>query len=261
MRSTENCRMRIVPLSAFSDNYIWAIVRGSRCALVDPGETGPALRWLEREALTLDAILITHHHQDHTGGVAELLDRFPDAQVLGPHDERIPLLTRSLADGERVSLAGMPELVCLSVPGHTRSHIAWLCGDALFCGDTLFSAGCGRIFEGTTDEMLASLDRLAALPDSTRIFPAHEYTLANLAFAEAVEPGNEALAARKRICSALIAQSRTTLPVSLGEEKRYNPFLRCDEVRVQAAARERDPATPPGRSGAFATLRAWKNTF
>ncbi|WP_417066891.1 hydroxyacylglutathione hydrolase [Niveibacterium terrae] len=255
--------MRIVPLSAFSDNYIWAIVRGERCVLVDPGDATGALRWLADEGLALDAILLTHHHDDHVGGVAELLSRHPGAQVFGPSDHRIPFVTRPLGDGERFVLPGDPVVVfrCLATPGHTVSHIVYLVEDCLFSGDTLFSAGCGRIFEGTPEQMFASLARLAALPDATRIFCAHEYTEANLRFALAVEPDNPAITAKMAACAAQRGRGEPTLPVTLGEERCYNPFLRCREAKVQAAALAHDPATRPGELACFTALRAWKNTF
>lgn len=263
MHRAENCRMRIVPLSAFSDNYIWAIVRGQRCALVDPGEASGALRWLAAEGLALDAILLTHHHLDHTGGVADLVANHPGTPVFGPDDPRIHGVTHALGQGERFTLPGDPavEILCRATPGHTASHIVYLAEDCLFSGDTLFSAGCGRIFEGTPGQMFASLSRLAALPDSTRIFCAHEYTEANLRFALAVEPDNAAIAARIEACAALRARAEPTLPVTLGEERRYNPFLRCAEAKVQAAARAHDPATPSDEQACFTTLRNWKNTF
>ena len=207
--------------------------------------------------------MLTHHHDDHVGGVAELLPHHPDTQVFGPADPRIPFVTHPLADGERFTLPGDPvvEFRCLATPGHTASHIVYLAEDCLFSGDTLFSAGCGRIFEGTPAQMFASLTRLAALPDSTRIFCAHEYTEANLRFALAVEPDNRSITAKMAACAAQRSRSRPTLPVTLGEERRYNPFLRCREAKVQAAALAHDPATRPGEQACFTALRAWKNNF
>ena len=255
--------MRIVPLSAFSDNYIWAIVRGGRCALVDPGEATGALRWLADEGLALDAILLTHHHDDHIGGVAELLSHHSGTPVFGPSDPRIPFVTRPLVDGDRFTLPGDPDIEfrCLATPGHTASHIVYLAADSLFSGDTLFSAGCGRIFEGTAEQMFTSLARLAALPDSTRIFCAHEYTEANLRFALTIEPDNQACAARMAACAAQRSRGLPTLPVTLREEKRYNPFLRCGEASVQAAVLAHDPTSLPGELTCFTALRRWKNTF
>ena len=255
--------MQIVPLSAFSDNYIWAIVRGKRCALVDPGEAAAALRFLANHALELDAILLTHHHSDHIGGVPELLRHNPVA-LFGPQDARIPWVTHPLEDGDSFTLAGATKdflFRTLAVPGHTQSHLAFLCEEALFCGDTLFSAGCGRIFEGSPEQMFASLQRLAELPDSTQVFCAHEYTEANLRFAQAVEPGNPEIAARIRACAALRRAGHPSLPSTLREEKHVNPFLRCNEANVLAAAQAYAPATALCPEACFATLRAWKNVF
>jgi len=245
-------------IPAFKDNYIWLLRRGDRAAVVDPGDAGPVMARLQAEGLRLEAILVTHHHADHQGGVAALADCWP-ATVFGPADESIIGCSRPLSGGERIEVLGQ-EFEILAIPGHTAGHIAYAMPGAVFCGDTLFGAGCGRLFEGTPAQMAASLARLAALPDDTLVYCAHEYTTANLAFAAAVEPDN--LAIRQRV--AAVAERRQSglpsVPSTLGEEKATNPFLRCAEPAVVAAAQQRDPAAQDA-VGVFAAIRAWKDVF
>jgi hydroxyacylglutathione hydrolase len=253
------------PIPAFSDNYIWAMHDGQRAVVVDPGEPAGVQAWLASEGVVLDTILITHHHPDHTGGVAALRD-LTGARVIGPVRETMPEPLQRVDDGETVIVLGHGFTV-IAVPGHTAGHIAFYCDDVageplLFCGDTLFSAGCGRLFEGTPAQMHASLSRLAALPGSTRVCCTHEYTLANLRFAQAVEPNNQALQAYALQCAELRSKGQPTLPSTIALEKEINPFLRCTEPDVARAAEIRTPEIPhPDAQAVFATLREWKNQF
>lgn len=253
----------MLPLPAFTDNYIWLLHNGQQALVVDPGDAEPVQRALDRLGLQLTTILLTHHHADHVGGV-DVLRNATGAAVLGPLREAMPEPLRRLQEGDTVSWQGLAFSV-LDVPGHTAGHIAYFCADMdgqplLFCGDTLFSAGCGRLFEGTPAQMLDSLDKLAALPGTTRVCCTHEYTLSNLRFALAVEPGNAALQDYARACRERRALDQPTLPSSMQLEQRINPFLRSREPAVSAAARQFD-ATADGDVAIFAALRAWKNQF
>jgi hydroxyacylglutathione hydrolase len=251
----------VTAIPAFTDNYIWLLTTGAaECAVVDPGDAKPVERALHREGLELACILLTHHHADHVGGVSRLVAA-TGAQVFGPHDDRIAGQTRSLHEGERIELPSLGlEFEVIEVPGHTSTHIAYYGHDCLFCGDTLFSVGCGRLFEGTPEQMQASLDKLAALPADTQVFCAHEYTLSNCDFALQVEPANEALQRRASQVEAARAAGRSTVPSLLGEELSVNPFLRCREPDVVRAARRRNPEAQPGAS-TLAEIRAWKDSF
>ena len=215
----------ILLIPAFKDNYIWLLVRDGRAAVVDPGDPLPVTERLEALGLRLETILITHHHADHQGGVAALVERW-QADVFGPGNESITGRNRPLSGGETIMVLHQSVRV-LPVPGHTLGHLAYYVPGALFCGDTLFGAGCGRLFEGTPAQMSASLSRIAELPDDTKIYCAHEYTEANLRFALAVEPENKALLDRVRRVAALRSASLPSIPSTLAEEKASNPFLRC----------------------------------
>jgi hydroxyacylglutathione hydrolase len=250
--------MLISFIPAFKDNYIWLLTRGQRAAVVDPGDAAPVLARLEAEGLTLESILITHHHADHQGGVAALVERWQPT-VFAPESESITGCNRPLLGGERIEVLGQAFEV-LAVPGHTLGHLAYLAPGRLFCGDTLFGAGCGRLFEGTPAQMSASLDILATLPDDTLVYCAHEYTEANLRFAQAVEPDNPALRARVAKVAALRAAGLASVPSTLADEKATNPFLRCGEAAVIATARQRG-ATDMSRTAIFAAIRAWRNVF
>jgi hydroxyacylglutathione hydrolase len=256
--------LEVAPVPAFQDNYIW-LIRGANdpdaVAVVDPGDAIPVLRRLAAEGLTLHAILATHHHADHVGGAARLVAE-TGAAVYGPRDERLPVACVPLADGDRARLPALGlEFAVLGVPGHTAGHIAFHGHGALFCGDTLFSAGCGRLFEGTPEQMLASLDAFAGLPDATRVFCGHEYTLANLRFASAVEAGNPDIADYVRKATEMRAAGLPTLPTSIGLEKRVNPFLRSRHENVKLSAERRAGRPLPTPVAVFAEVRSWKDTF
>jgi hydroxyacylglutathione hydrolase len=231
-------------------------------AVVDPGIADPVLRVLHNEGLHLDAILLTHHHADHVGGVADLVTD-TGAAVFGPGRERMPPVdVYGLAGGDRAQLPSLGlDFRVIDVPGHTAGHIAYSGYGSLFCGDTLFSAGCGRLFEGTASQMLASLDALAALQESTRVFCGHEYTVANLRFATAVEPGNSDIVEYARQAETLRTSGRPTLPSTIGLEKRVNPFLRTWHEDVRAAAERRAGVALKTPVAVFAEIRRWKDTF
>ena len=255
----------IIPIPAFSDNYIWLLVRGSLAAVVDPGDAAPVLAYLEREGLELTAILATHHHRDHVGGNPALLTRF-DVPVFGPARETIPGRTLALGDGDRIIVPGIDATFdVIDVPGHTAGHIAYFgtVGDApsLFCGDTLFTGGCGRLFEGTPAQMWSSLSALAALPAETRVYCGHEYTLANLRFALAVEPSNAQLQSRMMDAQQKRQRGEPTVPSTMGEERATNPFLRAHLPPVVDAAAAHIGHRPPDDVASFAALRTWKNGF
>jgi len=251
------------PVRAFSDNYIWLIdsPRGEALVAVDPGDAAPVIAELRRRGGSLAAILLTHHHPDHIGGVPELL-RHWGVPVIGPDDARIAQRTRTVRGGERCELSELGlSFEILQVPGHTVSHIAFWGHGALFCGDTLFSAGCGRMFEGTPIEMSASLTKLRNLPPDTRVFCGHEYTAANLRFALTVDPYNGAALEYLTQVDRLRAADKPTLPSTLGLEIRVNPFLRCDDPTVVRAAEVHAGGPLKGVAEVFGVLRAWKDQF
>jgi hydroxyacylglutathione hydrolase len=255
--------MTLTALPAFSDNYIWLLHDGHDAIVVDPGDAAPVKAALSSQALRLAGILVTHHHADHVGGLQELLPLL-QGPIFGPAHEALPVPVQPVEDGELVQLMGQ-EFEVLDVPGHTAGHIAYLQRNAreaplLFCGDTLFSAGCGRLFEGTPAQMHASLTRLAALPGDARVCCAHEYTLSNLRFAAAVEPANDEIVAHTAWCETQRAAGRPTLPSRIALERQINPFLRCDVPAVIAAARDHGAANDSGVE-VFAALREWKNIY
>lgn len=254
--------LSVTPIPALGDNYIWLLRQDTNIdvCVVDPGDAGPVIQVLERENLTLSAVLITHHHQDHTGGLAELIERY-SPHVIGPDNPDIAGINQTVREGDEFRVLGRLFEVH-EVPGHTLDHIAFFTAGIpplLFCGDTMFSGGCGRLFEGTPAQMHDSLSRLSVLPDDTMVFAAHEYTLANLRFALAADPHNTDVVKALEDCRRARELDRPTLPSTLGREKRINPFLRCDDRHVrEAAASQGDTSTS---EATFATLRAWKDNF
>jgi hydroxyacylglutathione hydrolase len=256
--------LQVSPVRAFSDNYIWLIrapADPGAAVVVDPGDDRPVEEALQQQGLRLGAILVTHHHADHVGGVAALVARH-GAPVFGPAKEKMPCAAQALDDGGTAVLDHLGlQFSVMAVPGHTLGHIAYAGHGALFCGDTLFSAGCGRLFEGTPAQMLASLDRLAALDDETLVYCAHEYTLSNLRFAAAVEPHNPHIDAALAAVRHSREHDEITLPSTLGRERHINPFLRSRESAVRAAAEQHAGRALPEAVDVFATVRRWKDGF
>ncbi|HVV67869.1 MAG TPA: hydroxyacylglutathione hydrolase [Gammaproteobacteria bacterium] len=255
--------LKILPIPAFKDNYIWLIIHTStdQCLIVDPGEAPPVLSSLREYRLTPVAIFLTHHHYDHVNGVAELLTHYP-VPVFGPAAENIPQVTHPLSGNETLTLKEMDlEVSVLPIPGHTRAHIAYYLGNHVFCGDTLFTAGCGRLFEGTAVQMFHSLSHLKALPDETLVYCGHEYTGQNLQFAITVEPHNPDVMARISATNLKRQQNLPTVPATLALEKLTNPFLRCQEASVRAAAEAYAQISLSTPEAVFRTLRTWKDSF
>ena len=253
--------VQVHAIPAFRDNYIWLIEGDGEpptVAIVDPGDAVAVVQTLKQRGLTPSALLITHHHPDHVGGVEALCAHYP-LSVYGPAAETIPCMTHPLREGDEVTLPGLPRFSVIDVPGHTAGHIAYYGGGLLFCGDTLFAGGCGRLFEGSPAQMHASLQKLAALPAATQIYCAHEYTLSNLRFAVTVEPANPVLQTRYRETQDLRRRGLATVPASLGLEPETNPFLRSHVPAVTAAASRH--AGQPRQPGVdtFAALRDWKD--
>ncbi len=263
MRMAFDNSLCVQPVPAFNDNYLWLIHNGKHAVVVDPGDAQPILNELRKRQLSLSAILLTHHHGDHVGGVAQLLERF-EIPVFGPRNDRIASVTVPLSEGDTLDL---PELELhfsvLDVPGHTLGHIAYFSSARkwLFCGDTLFAGGCGRIFEGTPAQMAASLDKLASLPDETLVYCAHEYTLSNLRFAKEVEPDNENLLSRMKAEQGKRDQGLPTIPSSIGLERATNPFLRYALPSITEKLLSEQKVSSREPIAVFAALREWKNNY
>lgn len=259
-------QLSVLTIAAFQDNYLWLIHDGVHAAVVDPGDAGAVSSALASHNLKLTAILTTHHHADHIGGVVRLAAEW-NVPVYGPANDGIEQVTVPVADGQQFAVAGLNlHLSVMAVPGHTLGHIAYYydgpMGHWLFCGDALFGAGCGRMFEGTPEQMAGSLSRLASLPDDTLVYCAHEYTVSNLRFAQAVEPGNSAIGERLQQALATRAAGQPTIPSNIGLEKATNPFLRRTEDGILDSLRQAGRlAGPAGDAAVFAALRAWKDTF
>lgn len=254
---------QVTPIPAFNDNYIWALQLpgSSAIAVVDPGDAAPVETYLQKNNLQLTAILVTHHHADHTGGVAQLAKQH-QVPVYGSHQSRYNGITHPLQRGDTVALENYV-LTVEEVPGHTLDHISYYLAEGegqLFCGDTLFLAGCGRLFEGSAEQMLAAMHYFRSLPTSTQVYCTHEYSLANLAFAAAVEPDNQAIRQAIQHCKQLRSNNKPTLPSTIATELEINPFMRSDQPAVIEAA-----ANFNGSQGneaiVFAAIREWKNQF
>jgi hydroxyacylglutathione hydrolase len=253
----------VLHVRAFKDNYIW-LVRGTapdRVAIVDPGDAAPVLPFLREQGLRPVAVLCTHHHGDHVGGVEDILDEY-SIPVYGPANEHIPRRTHALREGDRVSLPDLQlEFSILDIPCHTAGHIAYFGNGILFCGDTLFSAGCGRLFEGTAEQMHHSLSKLAVLPEDTRVYCGHEYTVANLRFALAVDDGNTDVKTYLTEAEQQQARGQPTLPSTIGLERRVNPFLRAGLSALRQAAERHEGRPFDSEVAVFASLRRWKDGF
>jgi hydroxyacylglutathione hydrolase len=255
--------LQIRPIPAFDDNYIWLLHEppAGTAVVVDPGDADPVLATLAREGLHLTAVLVTHHHGDHVGGLSELREAFPGLRVYGPRDPRIRGLTDPVGEGDWIQPAGLAHrFQILELPGHTATHIGYLGEGCLFCGDTLFAAGCGRVFDGTFEALSTSLRRISALDPETLCYCAHEYTLANLGFARWVEPDSTDLAERERETRETLARGLPTVPSRLALELTTNPFLRTGEPQVKAAAERFAERPLQGHGEVFTALRRWKDS-
>ena len=251
-------------LKILQDNYSWVITNGknSHCIIIDAGEAQPIIEFVKQKRLTPISVFITHHHSDHIGGISELKKKFPWLEIYGPHNESISGITDPLCDGDVVDFSEIGlgiEVEVIPTPGHTRGHLSYYVPGHLFTGDTLFSAGCGRIFEGTAKQMFDSLNKIKAFPDTTFIYPAHEYTVANLLFAREVEPDSFIIATRLEECQRLREQCRVTLPTMVVLERAINPFFRCDEEAVLKAVSEKYRKNFNSELDVFIALREWKD--
>lgn len=251
----------VFPIAAFNDNYIWCLSNGHQSVVVDPGDAAPVIKHLDAMGLTLSAILITHHHWDHTNGIEDLLAVYGDIPVYGPANQ-INAINTQVKEGDKVQIPELgTEFDVIAIPGHTLDHIGYYGSAGLFCGDTLFSGGCGRLFEGSPKQMLGSLNKLAALPNTTPVYCTHEYTLANLRFALAVEPDNAELQIYNAWAESQRRQDLPTLPSNIGQEKAINPFLRSDKPAIKASAERQAGVEMADDVAIFSQIRQWKDNF
>ena len=267
----KNTLLQVWPIPAFDDNYIWCIHDGKSAFVVDPGDAAPVMEYLAQNELKLTGILITHHHADHTGGILNLLNALDKTiPVYGPTGDNIPGRTQIAKEGDKIEMtAPRISLSVYEVPGHTLSHIAYFANmqanvlePMLFCGDTLFASGCGRLFEGTPSQMSASLAKFAALPKNTLVYCTHEYTLSNIRFALAVEPNNQNLLSWAERAQELRSKGLPTLPTTIGQELQVNPFMRCNHAEVITSAKQASgQADLPSPAHVLAVIRAWKDRF
>lgn len=254
--------IKVAPLPAFTDNYIWCFYDSESCVVVDPGDANVVKDFCHQHNLNLHAILITHHHADHTGGLPELTHSFPHVRVYGPQNPSIALITDRLIEGDRIQIERLAlTFDVIEIPGHTLDHIGYIGHGGILCGDTLFSAGCGRLFEGTPAQMLTSLNKLAKLEDTTQVWCTHEYTLANLKFAQAVDPSNQDLLSYAQWATKMRAQNTPTLPSDIKTQKAINPFLRAHTSAVKQSAEHFSQQPLAGELEVFAAVRSWKDNF
>lgn len=252
----------VYPIPAFRDNYIWLIRNGSHAAVVDPGDAGPVFDYLNAAGLTLDTVLVTHHHDDHTGGIPALLDVYPEIEVYAPRKEKYAFRHTPVDEGDVVELSALGlRLIVMETPGHTLGHVIYYGANCLFCGDTLFACGCGRLFEGTHEQLFGSLQRLARLPGDTRVYCTHEYTRHNIRFARLLDPENTQLLQREQEVERLTSACLPTLPSTLSLELATNPFLRCDTLAIQSAAQQRSESPVEDALSAFRAIRQLRNSF
>ncbi len=253
--------LKVEAISAFQDNYIWAITDGQTLAVVDPGDAQPVLNYLKQNKLPLTAILVTHHHSDHIGGIPELLANFPQCKVYAPAKNSFSFNAIQLNEGDSVKLENLGEYTVLEVPGHTLGHIAFYGEGKLFIGDTVFACGCGRLFEGTPEQMVNSFEKIRQLPKETQIYCAHEYTLSNIRFAKVVDSQNQQLLEREKLAISLRNKSLPTVPFTLAEELATNPFFGYEKSEIRQTVSQKFNLSSPDSIATFAALRQWKNNF
>lgn len=255
--------LKIFPIPAFEDNYIWIVHNEQHAIVVDPGDASPVCRYLDAHHLKLQAILVTHHHRDHIGGIQDLFELY-NTPVYGPRHEKIPCMSHPLGEGDTVEIGELNfRMSVIDIPGHTLGHIAYLWDGGMFCGDTLFTCGCGKLFGGTAAQLYHSLQRLAIQPDETLVYCTHEYTEENIRFAVICEPGNSQLRQRELDTHALRAQDKPTLPSTIELEKATNPFLRCTEPEIIHNIEQKFGIKLPAAEEleAFTALRKWRDLY